>query len=101
MKVDVMPTHDEAEHFDHKRGALCLIFAGFFFAAMAVFVRLAGDAPTFEKAFFRNLIALFVSGAALRREHVPLKAEPAGPSFCCGSFWEQGPSYVISTPSTT
>lgn len=45
-----------------RMGALGLIAASFCFAGMAAMVRLAGDLPTFEKAFFRNLIALAVSG---------------------------------------
>ncbi len=41
--------------------------AAFFFALMTVFVRLAGDLPTMQKALFRNGVALFVSIAILLR----------------------------------
>ncbi len=41
--------------------------AAFFFALMAVFVRLAGDLPTMEKALFRNAVALIVSIVLLLR----------------------------------
>lgn len=61
-----------------RRGALCLVSAAFFFAGMAVFVRLAGDLPTFEKALFRNLIALVVSGCAVMRSRIPFKAVKPG-----------------------
>ncbi len=40
------------------KGALCVIFAAFGFSSMSVFVRLAGDLPTMQKAFFRNFVAL-------------------------------------------
>lgn len=38
-------------------GVICIICSGFCFAAMTAFVKLAGDLPTFEKAFFRNFVA--------------------------------------------
>ena len=31
--------------------------AGFFFALMTFFVRMSGDLPTMQKAFFRNAVA--------------------------------------------
>ena len=50
-----------------KQGILCIICSGFFFALMTFFVRLSGDLPTFQKAFFRNIIALFISTIILLR----------------------------------
>lgn len=44
-----------------QQGILCIISAAFFFALMNLFVRLAGELPFYEKSFFRNLVALFVS----------------------------------------
>ena len=44
-----------------KQGILYIILAGFCFALMTFFVRLSGDLPTMEKAFFRNGVALIVS----------------------------------------
>lgn len=35
---------------------------------MSALVRLAGDVPTFQKSFFRNLIALIVAAVILLRE---------------------------------
>ena len=43
------------------KGILHIILAAFGFAMMSFFVRLSGDLPTMEKAFFRNLVAVFVS----------------------------------------
>ena len=38
-------------------GILCILTSSLFFALMSFFVRLAGDLPTMQKAFFRNAIA--------------------------------------------
>ena len=40
-----------------RKGMMCIILAAFFFAAMNVFVKLAGDLPSIQKSFFRNLVA--------------------------------------------
>ena len=42
---------------DKKQGIIYIIMAGFFFALMTFFVRLSGDLPTMQKAFFRNAVA--------------------------------------------
>ena len=49
------------------KGVLCLILSAFFFSLMSLFVRLAGDLPTFQKAFFRNLIATIAAAAVLAK----------------------------------
>ena len=43
------------------KGILFLICSAFFFALMAVFVRLAGDIHFIQKAFFRNAVAFFIA----------------------------------------
>ena len=48
-----------------QKGIICIILAAFSFALMNLFIRLAGDLPTYEKAFFRNVVAMLVSGTAL------------------------------------
>lgn len=51
------------------KGIICIIAAAFGFSLMSVFVRLAGDLPSFQKAFFRNLIALiFMAGALFKKK---------------------------------
>ena len=40
------------------KGILCIIASAFCFSLMNMFVRLAGDLPTPQKAFFRNAVAL-------------------------------------------
>lgn len=51
------------------KGILYVITAAFGFSMMSVFVHLAGDLPVFQKAFFRNVVALiFVTGIMLKRK---------------------------------
>ncbi len=42
------------------KGIICIIISAFCFALMSAFVRLSGDLPSVEKAFFRNAIALII-----------------------------------------
>lgn len=42
-------------------GIILIICAGFFFSLMTFFVKLSGDLPTIQKAFFRNAVALLVA----------------------------------------
>ena len=42
-------------------GVLFIILSAFCFSLMSLFVRLSGDLPVFQKVFFRNLIATFIS----------------------------------------
>lgn len=46
-------------------GIVFILVSAFFFALMSVFVRLSGDLPTFQKSFFRNLVASIVAFIAL------------------------------------
>lgn len=50
---------------DKYKGIIFIICAAFCFALMNLFVKLSGDLPTFEKAFFRNVVAIFFSGVVL------------------------------------
>lgn len=50
-----------------QQGILFIIMAGMFFALMTFFVRLSGDLPTMQKAFFRNAVAAVVAIAMLAR----------------------------------
>lgn len=52
---------------DKKQGILYIICAGFFFACMTFFVRLAGNLPTMQKAFFRNAVAVMIAVIMLAR----------------------------------
>ena len=48
-------------------GILFILLSAFFFSLMSIFVRLSGDLPTFQKSFFRNLVASVVAFIALAR----------------------------------
>lgn len=51
-------------------GVVYIILAAFFFALMAMFVRLAGDLPSVQKSFFRNLVALIFALGILKKDGV-------------------------------
>lgn len=57
------------------KGALCITGSALCFAGMSVFVRLAGDLPTFEKAFFRNFVAAIFAIILICREKIPIRIE--------------------------
>lgn len=46
-------------------GVFYIVLSAFCYSLMSLFVRLSGDLPTFQKAFFRNLVAAFVGLALL------------------------------------
>ena len=50
-----------------RKGILFILLAAFFFSMMSVFVRLSGDVPTMQKAFFRNVVAAAVAWVLLLR----------------------------------
>ncbi len=52
---------------NRKKGILFILMAAFFFSLMTVFVRLAGDIPTMQKAFFRNVVAAVLAAVLLVR----------------------------------
>ncbi|MFA9396873.1 MAG: DMT family transporter [Clostridiaceae bacterium] len=56
------------------KAILFMLLSSLSFAIMGSFVKLAGDVPTFEKAFFRNLISLMISIYLLNR----IKQNPWG-----------------------
>ena len=62
---------------NRRQGLLYIIMAGFFFALMTFFVRLSGDLPTMEKAFFRNAVAAIIAFGTLvkSKEKLAFKKE--------------------------
>lgn len=58
---------------ERNKGILFILMAAFFFALMSLFVKLAGDLPSMEKAFFRNIVALFFAGFILCKNRIPVK----------------------------
>ena len=51
-------------------GILYIIISAFCFALMAMFVRLAGDLPSVQKSFFRNLVALIFAFVLLKKDRI-------------------------------
>ena len=52
------------------KGILYIMAAAFGFAMMSLFVKLAGDLPAFQKAFFRNFVSLIFIFIMMLREKV-------------------------------
>lgn len=59
------------------RGIALIVLSAFFFALMSAFVNMAGALPFFQKALFRNAVAMAVSGGLLLTRRTPLRV-PAG-----------------------
>ena len=62
-----------------KRGIIYLLLSSFAFACMALFINLAGDMPVFQKAFFRNLVAIVMSYIMLARSPEKFKIKKGSP----------------------
>lgn len=60
----------EAQMGNRRMGIACIVLSALCFAFMNVCIRAAGDLPSLQKVFFRNLIAFFVALFVLRRNHV-------------------------------
>jgi len=52
---------------NHIKGILCILAAALGFSFMTFFVRISGDLPTMQKAFFRNAVAAVVASVILFR----------------------------------
>ncbi len=52
------------------KGMTMIILSAFFFACMNVSVRLAGDLPSVQKSFFRNLVAAVFAAVILTKNHI-------------------------------
>ena len=50
------------------KGVLCIIASALCFAFMGAFVRLAGDLPSIQKSFFRNLVAFLFASVILIKQ---------------------------------
>lgn len=51
------------------KGVIYIILSAFFFALMSMFIRLSGDIPSFQKAFFRNFVAMAISVITMIKHH--------------------------------
>lgn len=57
------------------QGILYIIIAAFGFSGMSLFVKLSGDLPAFQKAFFRNFVALIYIAVMMIKDRIPLKTK--------------------------
>ncbi len=82
----------------HVLGILLVIVDSLFFSFMSLFVRMSGDVPTMEKAFFRNIVAFVIAMITLSRTPEKFKIQKGsipmllGRSICGGTglvlnFW--------------
>ena len=53
------------------KGTICILLAALSFALMSTFVRLAGDIPSLQKAFFRNFVAMIFAFLIMLKNHEP------------------------------
>lgn len=52
---------------NRSKGIICIIISAFGFAMMSAFIKLAGDLPTFQKTFFRNLVSCIVAFVMVKK----------------------------------
>ena len=60
------------------KGIAFIILSALLFALMNMFVKLAGDLPVFEKAFFRNAIAAVIAFIVLIKNKAPMRPSVKG-----------------------
>ena len=74
------------------KGMVMIILSAFFFACMNVSVRLAGDLPSVQKSFFRNLVAAVFAAIILTRKHMVPRVQKQywGPLFLRCAFGTLG-----------
>ena len=74
------------------KGIICILFAALGFSFMTFFVRISGDIPTMEKAFFRNAVAIIASLILLIRsgEKIRIKKGCMGDIFLRCVFGTSG-----------
>ncbi|MDO4268858.1 MAG: DMT family transporter [Eubacteriales bacterium] len=53
-----------------QKGMICIILSAFSFALMNVCIRMAGDLPSMQKSFFRNLLCFFAALFIMKRKHI-------------------------------
>lgn len=67
-KTDSMKSKKVSWSNKHVKGIVCILFAAVGFSFMTFFVRISGDLPTMQKAFFRNAFAAVVAIVLLIKE---------------------------------
>ena len=74
------------------KGIIYIIISAFCFALMNMFVHLAGDLPSVQKSFFRNLVAFFFAVIIMARKRIWFsgKKENIAPLFYRAIFGTVG-----------
>ncbi len=85
---------------DRTKGILLVVTEAFFFAGMGAFVRLAGDVPSIQKSFFRNIVAALVAFIVLMRSEKKFYTKRENLKFLllrsvCGTVGILGNFYAI------
>lgn len=62
------------------KGMFYIVVSAFCFALMNMFVRLAGDLPSIQKSFFRNIVAMVFAAGILFKNRIPFRCRQ-------GNFW--------------
>lgn len=89
------------------QGIVYVLIAAFGFSLMSMFIKLAGDLPSFEKAFFRNFVALIFITILMLRSRTSFRPErrnlPAlfGRRCSAGAFSVRWACCAISMPSAS
>lgn len=55
------------------KGILYILSAAFCFALMNAFIKMSGDLPSIQKAFFRNLVALIFALIIMKKDHIKIE----------------------------
>lgn len=55
------------------KGIFYIVLSALSFSFMSLFIKLSGDIPTLQKAFFRNFVAAFVAVFLLAKQHIKVK----------------------------
>ena len=55
------------------KGIIYIVCSAFCFALMNVFVRAAGDLPSIQKSFFRNVVALVFALVMMKKSRIPFR----------------------------
>lgn len=70
------------------QGVFCILASACSFSIMTVFVKLAGDLPAVQKAFFRNFVSLlFISVMLLRKKVSPIPPKAHVPDLLARAFF--------------
>lgn len=70
-----------APNTNTKKGILYILLSAFCFALMNLFIRLAGDVPSLQKCFFRNLFAFFIALATMLRSKTDFRSAKGNMRF--------------------